>query len=87
MSAETVADWCEDFGSLVICGTKMEEYSRTEWKVRWCFACRKRVMFEDVVMSPVGISYYGPTSHVECTNCHGIETDLFPGWYREAPDY
>jgi hypothetical protein len=84
VSTEASTDWCEDHGSLVICGTDMEEVFRTSEGVKWCFHCRKRHEFWWVVMAPKGISYYGPTAHMEGI---GREcSDLFPGWYREAVD-
>lgn len=81
-ASETSADWCNDFGGGVICGTHMVEYDRRSEGVKWCFHCRKRHEFWWVVMAPDGLSYYGPTAHME-----GIKDecrDLFPGWYREA---
>jgi hypothetical protein len=76
------ADWCVQSGSVSISGTHMEESSRRSEGIRWCFVCRKRHEFWWVVMTPAGISYYGPTAHME-----GISrrcSDLFPGWAREA---
>lgn len=81
MSAEPVADWCEDHGDVVICGTDMEEASRRSMGVKWCFTCRKRHEFWWVVMAPVGLSYYGP--HVEIQGTRSGCSDLFPGWIRE----
>lgn len=78
------ADWCEDHGSVVICGTDMIEHSRRSEGLRWCFKHRRREEFWWVVMAPAGLSYYGPTAHMEgpTDEC----TDLFPGWYRQAVD-
>ena len=84
VSEQAVADYCNDLGGVVICGTEMEEYSRRSEGVKWCFTCRKRHEFWWVCMAPTGISYYGPTAHMEGVNQHC--SDLFPGWYREAPD-
>ena len=78
------ADWCADNGQVAICGTDMEEYHRDSMGERWCFTCRKRHEFWWVYMAPSGLSYYGPTAHVEGAR-NGCR-DLFPGWYREAPD-
>ena len=61
----TSADWCEDNGSVVICGTDMVESSRESQGDRWCFHHRKRHEFWWVVMVPTGLSYYGPTAHME----------------------
>lgn len=82
--AEKSADWCATDGSLTICGTSMVEYSRESMGLRWCFHHRKREEFFWVVSVPDGLSYYGPSAGVEGPTrwC----TDLFPGWYREAPD-
>ena len=85
MSAtETVADYCHDYGNFVICGTDMEEVKRESEGKRWCFHCRKRHEFWWVVMAPVGLSYYGPSAHME-----GVRdgcTDLFPGWFRASSE-
>lgn len=53
---------------------------------RWCFCCRKRRVFEYVVLSPIEMSYYGPTRQIECTVCKTMDGDLFPGQYREWED-
>lgn len=78
---ETSADWCVSDGAFAICGTAMTEHSRRSEGERWCFHCRKRHEFWWVVMVPDGLSYYGPSAHMD-----GITpqcTDLFPGSYRE----
>jgi hypothetical protein len=84
MSETISADYCDDLGGVVICGTHMEEVHRTTEGERWCFTCRKRHEFWWVVMAPAGISYYGPSARMEGMrrDC----TDLFPGWYRQAVD-
>lgn len=77
----TSADWCSKEGGISISGTRMKEHSRKNMGERWCFHCRKRHDFWDVMMVPDGYSYYGPHSYIE-----GIKpycTDLFPGWTRE----
>ena len=77
-----MSDWIEDHGSVVICGTDMEEVRRDSWGIKWCFRCRARHEFWFVVMAPVDKwSYYGPHGEI-----HGVKrgcTDLFPGWTRE----
>ena len=60
----------------------MVEHSRRSEGIKWCFHCRKRFEFERIVMVPDGLSYYGPEMSVECSNCHEIDSDLFPGWSR-----
>lgn len=80
----TSADWCEDFGSLAICGTRMVEDSRRTFGERWCFHCRERHEFWDVLMVPDGPSWYDPYRTVE-----GVTDgccDLFPGWSRTWED-
>lgn len=77
------ADYCQPFAGGVVCGTRMVESSRTAEGVRWCFACRRRVEFVRIVMVPDGLSYYGPTVDVRCSECGVIDGDLFPGRYRE----
>ena len=85
MSTDAItADWCATDGGISICGTRIKEYSRTPKGVKWCFHCRTRHEFSWVVMVPDGMSYYGPSAHME-----GVRrdcTDLFPGWYREADE-
>ena len=82
MDATQEADWCQDYGGVVICGTRMEEVSRNSEGIKWCFTCRKRHEFWWVVEAPAGISYYGPSAHMAgiARGCR----DLFPGWFREA---
>lgn len=78
------ADWCATDGQVSICGTRMIEHSRRSEGDRWCFHCRKRHEFFWVVMVPDGLSYYGPTAHMD-----GVRpdcTDLFPGCYREIEE-
>jgi len=76
------ADYCDDYGGVVICGTRMKEVSRASEGERWCFTCRRRHEFWWVVTAPDGMSYYGPSAQMEGVNrhCH----DLFPGWYRQS---
>ena len=78
-TTETYADWCVDDGAFAICGTRMVEHSRRSEGVKWCFKCRKRHEFWWVVMAPDGLSYYGPSAHMEgvTDECR----DLFPGRY------
>ena len=80
-TVEQGADWCEGFGGLVMCGTRMKEDFRRSEGVKWCFHCRKRHEFFYVVMVPDGLSYYGPTPEIQgvTPDC----SDLFPGWFRE----
>ena len=61
---------------------------------RFCFHCRKRQVFEYVVLSPVfdhtlpvnewpTDAYYGPIRKVECSVCKTQDGDKFPGTWRE----
>ena len=62
----------------------LTEIWRKPYGVRWCFVCRKRVMFEDVRKAPTDpMSYYGPSDQIECTNCKTVDGDCFPGSERE----
>lgn len=82
---EASADWCAVQGELAICGTRMEEYSRSSVGEKWCFHCRRRHEFWWVVSAPAGISYYGPSADMK-----GVKSgcsDLFPGWSREGGDW
>ncbi len=78
------ADWCATDGLVSICGTVMTEHSRRSEGERWCFHCRKRHEFWWVVMVPDGLSYYGPSAHMDgvTPEC----SDLFPGVYREVEE-
>lgn len=78
------ADWCQPLGDAgFICGTRMREHYRRSEGVKWCFRCRKRCDMQLVVAVPDGLSYYGPTVHIECAGCGSHDGDLFPGWTRE----
>jgi hypothetical protein len=73
--------------TVYICREELEEIvRRTDGKPRWCFHCRTRREFLYVVQAPVGLSYYGPTPHVECATCGTYDGDCFPGTEREWGD-
>lgn len=78
------ADWCEDYGTFAVCGTRMVEDWRRSEGVLWCFHCRKRHEFFRVLMVPDGPSWYGP--HIEIVGERDDCTDLFPGWSRTWGD-
>lgn len=84
MTAEASADWCEDYGTFAICGTRMIEHDRESMGERWCFHCRKRHEFFSVLMVPDGPSYYDP--HISIDGPTDDCTDLFPGWSRTWDD-
>ena len=84
MSDYVTADWCASDGDVIICGTRMMEHSRDSRGDRWCFTCRRRHEFWWVVMVPDGLSYYGPSAHME--GARADCTDLFPGWERKWTD-
>ena len=69
--------------SVHILRTPMEEISRRSLGEKYCFVCRRRRDFEHVISAPVGLSYYGPTTQIECTHCGKIDGDVFPGHSRE----
>lgn len=70
--------------TLHICWTEPQrEVSRTEFGPRWCFGCRRRVMFTRTVTVAVEPSYYGPIETIRCSHCGLIDGDLFPGYERE----
>jgi hypothetical protein len=69
--------------SLVVCfGPPVEEGVRTPDGERWCFVCRKRRLFDFVVMAPTEPSYYGPYPLI-VGECRHVDGDLFPGRIRE----
>ena len=50
---------------------------------RWCFYCRKRLLFVLTTYAPDDpMSYYGPHSEIACSQGH-IDGDCFPGTGRE----
>ncbi len=56
---------------------------RPDGEVRWCFYCRRRVLFTRTIHAPVDrLSYYGPHAEIACENGHA-NGDLFPGRFRE----
>jgi len=77
------ADWCISDGGFSMSGTRMKEVSRTSEGIRWCFSCRKRVEFNQIIKIPDGMSYYGPSIEIACSSCGSIDSDLFPGRIRE----
>ena len=58
------------------------EYSREPdtRETRWCFACRKHLPHELVVIGdpPEVMSYYENVAILECTRCHQ-DCTVFPG--------
>lgn len=70
-----------------LCYTPMREYGRIHLGERYCFHCRKRRTFTDVIMvSTDPMSYYGPTSKIVCDVCGQQDADVFPGWSRSYED-
>ncbi len=70
-----------------LCYTPMREYRRIPLGERYCFHCRKRRTFTDVIMVPTDpMSYYGPTSKIVCDVCGQQDADVFPGWSRSYED-
>lgn len=45
---------------------------------RWCFACRKRLPHDDVLLGDEGPSYYDPVWVRKCSGC-GNDRTTFPG--------
>ena len=67
--------------------TPMKEYKRIPLGESYCFKCRKRRNFTDVILVPTDImSYYGPSAKVVCDVCGETDADLFPGRYRQDID-
>ena len=76
--------------SVHILYTPMEEVRREQHgEERWCFRCRKKQVFEWVMDVPICITgeetgcWYGPSHSIECSVCHLIDGDYFPGTSRE----
>jgi len=73
----------ETLVSLHVLRVPTHVHSRREYGERWCFYCRKRVMFTLTVHVPDDpMSYYGPHATVSCPAGH-TDGDCFPGTYRE----
>lgn len=67
--------------------TPMKEVVRKPDGVRWCFHCRKQREFLFIIKAPVEeFSYYGPSPSVWCSVCDSMDSDLFPGNYRQWED-
>jgi hypothetical protein len=65
-------------------GPEMREAARHPVGVRWCFHCRHRREFTQVVLAPVDRESWYPTSvEIQCAQCRTVDGDLFPGHTRE----
>jgi hypothetical protein len=62
--------------------TPMEEVYRRPYGLRFCFVCRRYRDFDVIVSAPLGLTYYGPTTSVECLHCRTVDGDCFPGTER-----
>ncbi len=72
--------------TLHILHTPMRRFVEHYDSERWCFVCRKRRVFIDVVSVPTDLdSYYPPSRHIECIKGH-VDGDCFPGRTREWGD-
>ena len=74
---------------VVVCrGPKMTEFKRWDEGVHWCFTCRKRVQFWQILRKASYediLATYGFWTHsrsIECELGH-LDGDLFPGRSRE----
>ncbi len=80
---------CETYGNVTIChGPEMTEHKRWDEGVLWCFQCRKRVQFwqvlrvasiEDIIAT---MGFWTHDRTMECERGH-VDGDLFPGRSRE----
>lgn len=65
--------------------TPMKEVAAFSEGERYCFVCRKRRIFMQIVTMPRPQKnsdtwmYYGPTRHIECIKCGTRDSDCFPG--------
>ena len=67
--------------------TPMKEWKRIDMGERYCFKCRKRRNFHDIISVPTDpMSYDGPTATVKCDVCGIQDADLFPGRTREMEE-
>lgn len=74
-------------------GPHKELLREQDGEERWCFQCRKRRRFDYVISAPdfempddpadlPTAAYYGPSHRIECSHCHLLDGDMFPGRYR-----
>lgn len=74
---------CKTYGNLTICSPgEVKTIAEESVGIKWCFICRSRVQFTDVLKGEIGPSYYGPWWSRICSAGH-LDGDLFPGRYRE----
>lgn len=84
-----MSEYIEEHGRVIICrGPEMHECNRWDEGIKWCFVCRKRVQFwqilkmasfEDLVAS---MGFYSHSRSMECERGH-VNGDMFPGTWRE----
>ena len=79
----------ETYGRVTICrGPEMHEVKRWDEGIHWCFVCRKRVQFWQIVKAPsmedliAWMGFYSHSRTIECERGH-LNGDLFPGRWRE----
>lgn len=76
--------------NLIVCGSgPMEETARRpDGETRWCFKCRARRDFFQVIHSPTTEEgwWWGPVNSIRCGTCNKADGDCFPGTYREWED-
>ncbi len=70
---------CVQVGGLTICRPNpFEEVARESAGIRWCFKCRSRTPYDDVLWRETGMSYYDPHWQRTCQVC-GEDASCFPG--------
>lgn len=70
-------------GTLTICMPgRTREVSRKPAGVKWCFACRKHLPHDFIVIDEIEPSYYDPWCRYDCPKCHQDNTLGF-GMVRE----
>lgn len=79
----------ETYGNVIICrGPEMTEHKRWDEGVLWCFQCRKRVQFWQIVKVAsredieATMGFWTHSRTIECERGH-VNGDLFPGRWRE----
>lgn len=77
--------------TIYVCGAPMTERKRWDEGVMWCFHCRKRVQFWQVLLVAskeaieASMGFWTHTRRIECEHGH-LNGDLFPGRWREWDD-
>lgn len=72
------------YDNVTICYEPEKEVARRSEGERWCFHCRARREFFQIIMAPIELySYYGPRNLIKCGTCDTTDGDVGFGRIRE----